>query len=240
MAYINFDNVTLRYPIYNSRGFSLRNHLLRVGTGGLIDSEVGSVNYITALKNISFKIKEGDSVGIMGHNGAGKTTLLRTIAGIYRPNSGNIAIQGKFATLFEQGACMEVDLTGYDNIYRMCLMLGIKKKEVEKKIGEIEEFTELGNFLQLPIRTYSTGMAMRLNFAISTSEEPEVLLMDEIFAAGDQAFQIKARLRLNGLIDSAKILILASHSMEMVKEYCNRLLILEHGILREESIKDIK
>jgi len=233
MAYINFENVSLRYPIYNSRGFSLRNQLIRISTGGLIESEAGHVNYVTALKNVSFEIREGDSIGIIGHNGAGKTSLLRTIAGIYTPNSGNISISGKLSTLFEQGAGMENELSGYENIIRVLMMLGTSKKDSLKKI---KEFTELGNFLQFPVRTYSTGMAMRLNFAINTSVNPEILLIDEIFGAGDEAFRNKARIRINNLINSSKIFIFASHSIDMIREYCNRLFILEHGILKEEGL----
>ena len=240
MAFVNFQNVTLSYPIYNSRGFSVRNQLIRIGTGGLIESESGHVDHIKALRDITFSIKEGDCVGLIGHNGSGKTTLLRTIGGIYEPNSGIIEIEGNIATLFDQTACMEIELSGYDNIRRILLLLGSTKEQAENKIKEIEEFTELGNFLDLPVRTYSTGMAMRLNFAISTSLEPEILLVDEIFEAGDKSFKEKAKKRINNLISSSKIFIFASHSMEMIKEYCNRIFILDHGILVEENLNYLK
>ena len=236
MAYIKFENVTLKYPIYNNRGFSLRTQLLRIGTGGLIESEVGSIKYITALNNVSFEVNDGDSIGIIGHNGSGKTTLLRTMAGIFKPEEGIVETKGKLATLFEQQALMENELSGYENITRVCLLLGLSINEAKKKIQEIEEFTELGNFLQFPVRTYSAGMSMRLSFAISTSINPEILLIDEIFGAGDESFKIKAKKRIDILISSSKIFIFASHSKEMIKEYCNRLFIMDHGTLKEENL----
>lgn len=239
MAYIKFENVTLKYPIYNTRGFSLRTQLLRIGTGGLIESEVGSINYITALNNVSFEVNDGDSIGIIGHNGSGKTTLLRTMAGIFKPEEGIVETKGKLATLFEQQALMENELSGYENITRVCLLLGLSMYEAKKKVQEIEEFTELGNFLQFPVRTYSTGMSMRLSFAISTSINPEIFLIDEIFEAGDKAFREKAKLRMKNLINTAKIFMLASHSPAIIKEYCNRLFVLDHGKLREEDISYI-
>lgn len=239
MASLLFDNVTLKYPVYNSRGFSLRNQIVRWGTGGLIESEAGRVNYITALNNISFEIKEGDCIGLVGHNGAGKTSLLRTMAGIFNPSSGKITRIGTISTLFEQGACMEIELSGYENITRMGLMLGLSKKDIKTKMKDIEEFTELGDFLNLPVRMYSVGMAMRLNFAVATSIKPEILLIDEIFGAGDKDFKEKAKKRITNLIDSSKIFVFASHSMEQIKEYCNKIFYLDHGILAIKSISSI-
>jgi ABC-type polysaccharide/polyol phosphate transport system ATPase subunit len=162
MIHLKFENVTVQYPVYNTRGLSLRNHLVRVSTGGSIEKEAGQVQIVTALKNISFSLKKGDSVGLVGHNGAGKTTLLRTMAGVYYPASGKISRKGRISTLFELGAGMDPDLTGYENIVRMSVLIGISPKDASANIEEIEEFTQLGNFLQLPMRTYSSGMATRL------------------------------------------------------------------------------
>lgn len=240
MAIIKFDNVSLRYPIYNNRNLSFRNQLLRLSTGGIIESEAGKMNYVTALNNVNFEINEGDFIGLVGHNGAGKTTLLRTMAGIYTPNSGTIITEGIISTLFEQGACMEIELSGYENIIRMCQIYGLSKKEAFSKISDIEDFTELGDFLNLPVRTYSTGMSMRLSFAVATAIAPEILLIDEIFGAGDQAFREKANKRLSKIINSSKIFVFASHSMDLIKKYCNKIFFLNHGNIEIKNISFIK
>lgn len=240
MAIIKFDNVSLKYPIYNNRNLSFRNQLLRLSTGGIIESEAGKMNYVTALNNVNFEINEGDFIGLVGHNGAGKTTLLRTMAGIYTPNSGTITKEGITSTLFEQGACMEIELSGYENIIRMCQIYGLSKKEAFSKISDIEDFTELGEFLNLPVRTYSTGMSMRLSFAVATAIAPEILLIDEIFGAGDQAFREKANKRLSKIINSSKIFVFASHSMDLIKKYCNKIFLLNHGNIEIKNISFIK
>jgi len=239
MIHLKFDNVTVQYPVYNTRGLSLRNQLVSISTGGSIEKEAGQVQIVTALKNVSFNLKEGDSVGLVGHNGAGKTTLLRTMAGIYYPASGKISRQGQISTLFELGAGMDPDLTGYENIMRMSVMMGISPKLAKTNIKEIEEFTQLGNFLQLPVRTYSSGMATRLMFAVATSVKPDILLVDEIFQTGDAEFQTKAEERMHDFIKSAGIFVFASHNVELILRHCNRFLRLEHGNLVEIKQKDL-
>jgi len=236
MAQLVFENVTVQYPIYNSRSMSLRNRLVQIGTGGKIEAEAGHVSIVTALKNVSFKLQDGDSIGLVGHNGAGKTTLLRTMAGIYMPTQGRVLRAGKLATVFEIGAGMDPELSGYENILRMGLMMGMTPAEARAKIPDIEEFTELGDFLQLPVRIYSSGMTMRLMFAVATSVQPEILLIDEMFGTGDAAFQEKARARMKSLISTSKIFVFASHSHELLREYCNRVFFLEHGNLRDADI----
>jgi ABC-type polysaccharide/polyol phosphate transport system ATPase subunit len=236
MAQLKFDNVTIQYPIFNSRGMSLRNQLLRLGTGGRIEAEAGHINLVTALRDVSFELKDGDSVGLVGHNGAGKTTLLRAMAGIYTPITGRVVCEGRLATVFEIGAGMDPELSGYDNIVRMGLMMGMSPAEARARIPEIEDFTELGDFLQLPVRTYSSGMTMRLMFAVATSIQPEILLIDEMFGTGDAVFQEKAHTRMKSLISSSKIFVFASHSHELLREYCQRVFSLEHGSLREVGI----
>jgi len=233
MAKLEFRNVTVQYPIYSSRGMSLRNQLLRISTGGRIEAEAGKIQMVTALKDVSFCLNDGDSIGLIGHNGAGKTTLLRTMAGIYTPISGEVICQGSLATVFEIGAGMDAELSGYENIIRMGLLMGMTPEEAESKIPDIEEFTELGNFLQLPVRTYSSGMTMRLMFAMATSIQPEILLIDEMFGTGDSEFQHKAHDRMKSLISSSKIFVFASHSHQLLREYCQRIFLLEHGTLRE-------
>lgn len=235
MAKINFDSVTLRYPIYGSHGMSLRSHILRLATGGNIERD-SRTTVITALKNVSFSLNDGDAVGLVGHNGAGKSTLLRSMAGIYPPSSGRIVRQGKTATVFEIGAGLDYELSGYDNIIHLGMMMGLGYRDAKALISDIEEFTELGDFLQLPIRTYSSGMTMRLMFAVATAVTPEILLLDEMFSTGDSGFKEKSKERIHKIIDAAKIFVFASHDINLIKEYCNRVFKLEHGNLEEISI----
>lgn len=233
MIRLSFENVSIHYPIYNSRGMSLRNQLMRISTGGRFEQEAGSIQVVTALKNASFDLKKGDTVGLIGHNGAGKSTLLRAMAGIYKPVSGKVIRQGRVATVLEMGAGMDVELSGYENIVRMGILLGMTQSEITAKIPEIESFTELGNFLQLPVRTYSAGMATRLMFAVATSTEPDILLVDEVFGTGDAQFQEKAKARMQKLIESVGIFVFASHDHATMKQYCKRIFKLEHGELVE-------
>lgn len=232
-ATLQFDNVTVQYPIYNSRSMSLRNHLVRISTGGKIESETGHIQIVTALRNISFDIKEGDSVALIGHNGAGKSTMLRTMAGVYTPVKGTVTRTGRVATVLDIGMGMDPELSGYENITRMSMLLGLTKNEIKSRIDEIESFTQLGDFLQLPVRTYSSGMSTRLMFAVATSTKPDILLVDEIFGTGDAEFQAKAKQRMESLIRSVGIFVFSSHSSDLVKLYCNRFFFLEHGTIRE-------
>jgi len=233
MAHIRFENVTVQYPIYNAHSLSLRNQLVRIGTGGRLAKESSNIVTITALDSVSFDLNEGDTVGLVGHNGAGKTTLLRTMAGIYPPVAGEVQRQGRVSTIIELGAGLDVELSGYENIVRMGMLLGSSHREMEAAIPGIEAFTELGDFLSMPVRTYSSGMIMRLMFAVGTAIRPEILLIDEMFGTGDAAFQEKAQLRMIDLISAAKIFVFASHSPELIRKYCRRVFSLEHGSLTE-------
>ncbi len=232
-ASLQFENVTVQYPIYNSRSMSLRNHLVRISTGGRIESEAGRIQIVTALQDVSFELREGDAVALIGHNGAGKSTLLRTMAGVYTPVQGNVIRRGRVATVFDLGMGMDQELSGYENITRMLLLLGIKRSDIKPRVEEIENFTQLGDFLELPVRTYSSGMATRLMFAVATSTKPDILLVDEVFGTGDAEFQVNAKKRMENLIRSVGIFVFASHNSELVKQYCNRFFFLEHGKIRE-------
>lgn len=236
MALLKLENVTVQYPLYNSRSLSIRNQLIRLGTGGLIEAEAGQINLVTALKDVNLEFRDGDAVGLMGHNGAGKTTLLRTMAGIYTPAAGRVRCEGTLATVFEIGAGMDPELSGYDNIVRMGLMMGMSLREIRSKVPDIEEFTELGDFLQLPVRTYSSGMTIRLMFAVATSVQPEILLIDEMMGTGDASFQEKARARMCSLISASKIVVIASHSVALLREHCRRMFHLEHGRVFEREL----
>jgi ABC-type polysaccharide/polyol phosphate transport system ATPase subunit len=232
MAKIEFNNVSLRYPIYGSHGMSLRSHLIRVATGGNIEKD-SRTTVITALQRVNFTLKDGDAVGLIGHNGAGKSTLLRTMAGIYPPSSGKVIRQGKTATVFEIGAGLDYELSGYDNIIHLGMMMGLSYNEAKALTPDIEEFTELGDFLQLPIRIYSSGMTMRLMFAVATALVPEILLLDEMFSTGDAGFKIKSQARIHKIIDESKIFVFASHDLSLIEKYCNRIFKIEHGVVAE-------
>lgn len=232
MAFLEFDNVSLSFPVYNSKAMSFRNRLVNISTGGRLEQETADIVHVSALKNVSFKLESGDTVGLVGHNGAGKSTTLRTMAGIYAPTAGTVTREGNVATVFELGAGMEPELSGYDNIRRMGVLLGMDQSKIKAQVKDIEEFTELGDFLQLPVRTYSTGMQMRLMFAMATTIRPNVLLIDEMFGAGDAAFQERAAERMQALLSSVDILVFASHSMELIKQHCKKCIRLEHGELK--------
>jgi ABC-type polysaccharide/polyol phosphate transport system ATPase subunit len=233
MAHLKFENVTLQYPIYNAKSMSLRNKLVRISTGGQLSKEANDIVTVTALNNVSFELHDGDALGLIGHNGAGKTTLLRTVAGIYTPISGKITREGRVTTIIELGAGLDQELTGYENIFRMGMLLGASRSDMDNAIPDIESFTELGDFLSMPVRTYSSGMMMRLMFAVGTAVRPEILLIDEMFGTGDAAFQEKAQNRMMELIETAKIFVFASHSPDLIKKYCRRVFSLEHGLVKE-------
>jgi ABC-type polysaccharide/polyol phosphate transport system ATPase subunit len=239
MAELTFDQVTVQYPIYNARSQSLRNQLVRISTGGKLSAEAGSVFTVTALSNTSFSLQNGDAIGLIGHNGAGKTTLLRTMAGIYAPVRGTITRKGRISTIIEIGAGIDMELSGYENIFRMGLLLGSAYKEIKAMISDIEAFTELGNFLNMPVRIYSSGMTMRLMFAVATAIHPEILLIDEMFGTGDAEFQEKATQRMKQLIAKAKIFVFASHNHALLKQYCKRIFKLEHGTVQEIPLSEL-
>ena len=233
MTALRFENVTVQYPVYNTRAKSLRSQLMRISTGGRIESESTTVQLVTALRGANFSLQDGDKVGLIGHNGAGKSTLLRTMAGVYVPVSGRVVRHGRVATVLELGAGMDSELSGYENIMRMSMLLGLTQAECRTRLADIEAFTQLGAFLNLPVRTYSSGMATRLMFAVATSTSPDILLVDEIFGAGDAEFQEKAARRMEALISSVGIFVFASHDLSALKQYCRRFFRLEHGQVTE-------
>ncbi|WP_420963313.1 ABC transporter ATP-binding protein [Brucella sp. IR073] len=235
MAAIDVLNATVEYPLYRGGSMSLRNTLVSVGTGGTISRGVRDILTVKALDNVSFHLRDGDRVGLVGHNGAGKSTLLRTLAGIYTPTSGAVRVDGRVSTIFNLGAGLDSELTGYENIVRMGMFLGATKAQAQSFIPDVEAFTELGDFLNVPAYTYSAGMLTRLAFAVATATNPEILLIDEVLGAGDSGFQKKAKARLESVIKSAKIFVLASHSQEMIELYCNRVIRFEHGRIIELS-----
>jgi ABC-type polysaccharide/polyol phosphate transport system ATPase subunit len=239
MAYIKFNKVYIDYPVYGASQRSIKNILVNVTTGGILRKDESNHTVVSALDNISFEINNGDSIGVMGHNGAGKTTLLRAMAGLYKPNRGQVDISGSVSTVIELGAGLDSTLSGFENIFRLGLLYGLTRQQIEAAINDIEAFTELGEFLNSPISSYSSGMLMRLMFAVSTIKLPDILIVDEMFSTGDAAFQLKAEARMRSLIENSKIFIFASHSTDLIKKYCTKLFILNHGKLEQISTKSI-
>lgn len=231
MVSVKAVQLGVQFPIYNAPTRSLKKTLLRTATGGRIGADQGGRVCVRALDQVSFDVGEGDRVGLVGQNGSGKTTLLRVIAGVYEPTEGHIAINGRIASLLDISMGLEPEATGYENIVLRGLMMGIKPKEIRKKVDDIAEFSELGDYLGMPLRTYSSGMVMRLAFSVSTNIEPEILIMDEWLSVGDANFVDKAENRLQALLKKTPILIIASHSPELIKKLCNKVMRLANGRL---------
>lgn len=229
MPSIILEKCSLDLPIYGTINRSLKGSVMASATGGRIASASKNVTVVQALKDISLDIKQGDRVGLLGHNGAGKTSLLRMMAGIYEPTSGLIRVQGRVSSFINLGLGMDLEATGTENILLCGLMFGLEFDEIRRLTPSIGEFSGLGDFLDMPVRTYSSGMSMRLVFSIVTSVHAEVLLMDEWLSVGDAEFVEQAEQRLRNLVDSASILVLASHNEEKVESICNVIVRLEHG-----------
>jgi lipopolysaccharide transport system ATP-binding protein len=238
MASIEFNNVCIDFPIYNANGRSLKKRLMQVATGGQLGSDQQGRVVVRALEDLSFTLKDGDRVGLLGHNGAGKSTLLRLLCGVYEPSSGSARINGVIGSLIDISLGIDSEATGRENIYFRGGLLGMTKAEIRKQINDIIEFSELGNFVDMPMRTYSSGMHLRLAFAVSTILRPEILLMDEWLSVGDEGFKHKAEQRMTELVQATNILVIASHSREVILQTCNRAIWLEHGRIRMDGDPD--
>lgn len=235
MASLIFDNVSVEFPVYSANSRSIKNKILNVATGGQVGANVQGRVIIKALQDLSFTVGHGERVGLVGHNGAGKSTLLRLLGGIYHPTSGAITIEGKVGSLIDIGMGIHPDSTGRENIYLRGGLLGLRRKEIEHYINDIIDFSELGSFIDLPLHTYSSGMHLRLAFSISTMIKPEILLMDEWLSVGDESFKTKVQLRMDELLSSTNILIIASHLRDLISKVCNRIIWLEHGRIRMDG-----
>ena len=235
---IVFDHATVDFPVYNADARSLKKKLISVATGGQIGANDQGRVVIRALEDLSLIMQDGDRVGLIGHNGAGKSTLLRLISGVYEPSSGSARVTGDIASLIDISLGIDPEATGRENIYLRGGLLGLSRHEIEQQVEGIIEFSELGDFIDMPLRTYSTGMQLRLAFAVSTIVRPQILLMDEWLSVGDEAFQEKAERRLSDLVHSTNILIIASHSRELISRMCNRVIWLEHGKIKMDGISN--
>jgi ABC-type polysaccharide/polyol phosphate transport system ATPase subunit len=239
LASIVVENITVSFPVYGSQKMLRQELAARVG--GLMRRE-GRHHRLTihALENVSIAIRHGDRIGLLGLNGAGKSTLLRVLAGVYEPAVGRVVIDGRVSPLFNTSPGLDMDDTGYENIITCGLFLGMTREEIAQKTPGIAEFTELGNYLSLPCRTYSMGMLSRLGFAIATSLDPEILLLDEGIGAGDVRFAERAAKRVDALIERANILVLASHSDSLIRSMCNKALLLHNGrVVAAGGVEDV-
>ena len=239
MPYIKAKDLVVEFPILDTPHRSLKQTVLHATTGGRIGRDAGNRVVVRGLDSVSFEVKSGDRVGLIGHNGAGKTTLLRALSGIYEPLSGELIVEGSTATLLDLNLGIDPDATGYDNIILRGIIAGLHPREIRRRLPEIAEFTGLGDYLEMPLRTYSSGMRLRLAFAVSTSIEADVLLMDEWLSVGDESFSEKAAARLDELVNRSPILVLATHSYSLVRLVCNRVFRLEHGNLTEVPVSSL-
>ncbi|MGA6203743.1 ABC transporter ATP-binding protein [Nocardia testacea] len=228
---IETRNAWVEFPIFDAKSRSLKKAFLGKA-GGSIGRNQSDVVVVEALRDINLSLKEGDRVGLVGHNGAGKSTLLRLLSGIYEPSRGSARIRGRVAPVFDLGVGMDPEISGYENIIIRGLFLGQTRKQMLAKIDEIADFTELGEYLSMPLRTYSTGMRVRLAMGVVTSIDPEILLLDEGIGAVDAEFMKKARIRLQELVARSGILVFASHSNEFLAQLCDTAMWIDHGQVR--------
>jgi ABC-2 type transport system ATP-binding protein/lipopolysaccharide transport system ATP-binding protein len=229
MAAIDLDNVNVDFIVYQGSSRSLKKTLLNTSTSGAIRHDDQHRITVNALSGVSLRLDHGERLGLVGGNGAGKTTLLRVLAGVYEPTSGRIRSWGKVTPLFDISLGLDWDATGYDNIRIRAIYLGVPAAEIERKLEDIAEFTELGEYLDLPVRTYSAGMTMRLAFATATAFDAEILLMDEWIAVSDAYFLEKAQRRAESFVERSSIMVVASHVEDVLTRLCTKALWLDHG-----------
>ena len=229
---LRLESVTVDFPVYNAGLRSLKSRLLHHGTGGRIARGAGNRLLVRALDDVSLALEHGDRVGLVGPNGAGKTTLLRVLAGAYEPVRGRVHRRGRTASLLNVSLGIDAEATGYENIMTRGLFLGLMPEHVRERLDEIAAFTELGDYLAMPVHTYSAGMRLRLAFAVCTCFEPEILLMDEWLGVGDRAFVEKAQRRLEEFVGRAGILVLASQNANLLTRVCDSGVLLDAGRIK--------
>jgi ABC-type polysaccharide/polyol phosphate transport system ATPase subunit len=228
MAFLRLRDLWVEFPIYQASNRSLKKILLAKAHGNLARDARDRVN-VVALSDLNLDIEHGNRLAVLGANGAGKSTLLKVLAGIYEPTRGQVYSSGRVSALLTASVGLDPDATGRENIVLRGMYMDVHPREMRERVDEIAEFTDLGYHLDLPVRTYSSGMVVRLCFAIATSVRPEILLMDEWLAAGDAGFLVKARRRMEKFVGGSSILVLASHSIPILQEWCNRAILLDQG-----------
>lgn len=229
MPSIVLDEVSVRFPVYGTNSQSFKRALVRLSTGGFLNKDEGKILTVEAIDKLSFEVKNGSRLGLIGHNGAGKSTLLRLLSGIYEPTSGKAIVKGRITSLIDIMCGMDEELTGYENITLRGILSGFSYKGIKQIESVIADFTGLGDYLQVPLRTYSSGMRIRLALGIALNVEAEVLLIDEVVGAGDAAFAKKSTEKILSLISNSSIVVLSSHDMEMVRSICDTVLVMEAG-----------
>ncbi len=234
MPHISIQNVSVDFPLYHAESRSLKKTLFAVASGR-IGEDAHHRPVVEALRNVTLDLKSGDRLGLIGANGAGKSTLLRTMAGIYEPFEGHIRIGGDVTALLDPGQGMNAELTGRENIRLRGLFAGLNPLQIQKLQADVATFSELAQFLELPVRTYSSGMIVRLGFALATAMMPQILLMDEWILAGDASFMTKARHRLETMVRGAEIMVLSSHSPVIVMQWCNRVIWMDRGRVKADG-----
>jgi lipopolysaccharide transport system ATP-binding protein len=232
---INLENASVSFPVFNVKTHSLKNKIIKSVMGNIISNNQDKVVHIDALKNINIKIESGERIGVIGGNGSGKSTFLRLCSRIYKPSTGSIDIKGDISSLINVNVGIDPESTGRENIKLRLIMLGYNNNQINELLNQIIEFAELNQFIEFPFYTYSTGMQMRLAFATSVFIKPEILIMDEWLATGDKDFQEKAEKKLNNIIENSKILILASHSKDLILKTCTRVIWLENGVIKKDG-----
>jgi lipopolysaccharide transport system ATP-binding protein len=233
-AQVAVEGVSVLFPLYHGNSRSLKKMVVAAASGRLGNDQRQRV-VVEALRDLTFTLNSGDRLGLIGSNGAGKTTLLRTLAGIYEPAIGRVRVQGSLNALLDPSLGMNMELTGRENIMLRGLYNGLSKPMLAQLEDDVAEFADLADFIDLPVRIYSAGMVVRLGFALATAIRPQILLMDEWFLAGDAAFMAKARDRLEQMVRGAEILVLSTHSIEIVRSWCTRVLWLEQGRIRSDG-----
>lgn len=233
MTRIVAERMVVEFPVYEASGRSFKTVFLKTATGGLLSVNASHQVVVRALDGLTFDLREGDRVGLVGHNGSGKSTLLRALAGAYEPVSGTLEVTGRIASMLDLWLGMNSDATGYENIFLRATIMGMRPGQIAALVDDICGFADLGDYIHMPLRTYSSGMQMRLAFAISTSVSADIILMDEWLSAGDASFAEKAQARLQRMLDKAKIFVLASHNEELIRKACNKLMRLNHGAIVE-------
>lgn len=228
MSLIQLDNVGLRFHVRCMGRISLKEFLLK----GFYRRSKRTTIHVQALENINLTVNEGDRLGIVGHNGAGKSTLLKLLAGVYPPTTGSRVVNGQIGSLFDISLGFESEASGWENIMFRSYLQGETPQSIRDKVQPIAEFSELGDFLNMPVRYYSSGMMVRLAFSIATTIQPEILIVDEVLSAGDLTFQAKARERIRTLMSTARAVIVVSHDLSSLEKLCDRVLWLDHGTQR--------
>ncbi len=231
MVEIDLDRVSLEFKVRQFKRLTLKEFLVR----GMFKTTVNPIIHVQALQDVSLKVGEGERLGILGHNGAGKSTLLKLLAGIYPPTSGKRKVVGRISSLFDIALGFELDSNGWENIYNRGYLQGQTPTSIRDKIDQVAEFSELGRFLDMPVRYYSAGMMVRLAFSIATAIEPEILIVDEVLSVGDAAFQAKAAARIRAMMSQARLIVMVSHDLESLANLSTRIVWMDHGRVKQEG-----